>query len=54
MFADLALTPQKVPPVTQPPLPKVRIAELLPNPEGEDAGNEEVTLKNFGTKDLPT
>ena len=34
--------------VTQPPLPRVRIIQLLPNPVGDDTGHETVTLKNYG------
>lgn len=32
-----------------PPVPVVRIASLLPNPAGDDRGNERVTLRNSGT-----
>jgi len=36
----------------QPPLPRVRIIELLPNPTGDDSGHETVTLKNFGEQEV--
>lgn len=36
----------------QPAIPQVRIVELLPNPVGDDAGHETVTLKNFGDQDV--
>lgn len=35
-----------------PPLPKIRIIELLPNPLGDDFGHETVTLSNFGDQDI--
>ena len=31
----------------------VRIISLLPNPEGTDRGNEQITLKNFGDESVP-
>jgi Lamin Tail Domain len=38
-------------PTTQPPLAKVRIVALLPNPPGDDPGKETIMLKNFGGAD---
>ena len=34
------------------PLSKLKLIEILPNPEGEDRGKEEVGLKNVGDKEV--
>jgi hypothetical protein len=33
-----------------PPETKVRIVSLLPNPEGDETQNEEISIKNLGTQ----
>lgn len=46
VFADFTFGGDAVSP--QPPSAGVRIVGLLPNPDGQDAGNEVVTLRNAG------
>lgn len=48
VYADF-LFEADAPPPPPPPITHVSIAELLPNPDGSDAGREEIVLVNLGS-----